>query len=222
MSAESIRKIRMNFIFLSMMSFIVVMLFIGGLINISNNFKIRHDVQEMLDYIIANDGDIREDAAEEYSDLEEGEEDPEGFSSFLEDVPEFQYSTRYFAVLYNAEGAVEDIKLSHIRSVDHRQAVEASDRVLQRRSSFGNYGDYFFYKRAERPQGGVIVVLINASTLINLNNSIIRSTILICSLGLLITFLAVLEMIKGGEILVDQEKNFGDLYIRSKEISISG
>ena len=51
MNAQSIRKIRQNFIIISMLSFMTVMLFTGGLINIVNNLRIRDNVSNMLDYI---------------------------------------------------------------------------------------------------------------------------------------------------------------------------
>ena len=48
MSAEAIRQLRLNFISLSMFSFILVMLFTGGLINVANDQKIRRDMSAIL------------------------------------------------------------------------------------------------------------------------------------------------------------------------------
>ena len=58
MNAEAIRKLRLNFISISMFSFILVMLFTGGLINLANDQKIRSDMRAMLDYIISQEGNL--------------------------------------------------------------------------------------------------------------------------------------------------------------------
>ncbi|MDO5475850.1 MAG: HAMP domain-containing sensor histidine kinase [Eubacteriales bacterium] len=198
MSAEAIRKLRINFIFLSMLSFILVMLFTGGMINVANNLKIRHDMEEMLDYIIASEGELsgpeEEETAASFLTDDEENDSVLAHSALLEYAPEFQYSARYFAVLYNEKGYVEDVKLSHIHSVDHQGAVEAADLIQASRASFGTYGEYFYYKKAGLAQGGTIIVVLDASTLINLNRNIIRSTVHICAVGLLLTFLAVIAL----------------------------
>lgn len=194
MSAEAIRKLRTNFIVLSMLSFIIVMIFTGGLINVSNNMQILHNAEEMLDYIIAHNGELPSEPEEAVSTYVSEDGSEEQAFSFLEDVPEFQYSTRYFAVLYDEDGNVVNVKLSHIHSVDHQQAINAAKRVLSMRSSFGSFGRKFYYKRAPLPDGGMIVVMLDASMLINLNHSIIHSTLRICAIGLLLTFFAVLAL----------------------------
>ena len=196
MNAEAIRKLRMNFISLSMLSFILVMLFTGGLINVANNMRIRQDMSEMLDYIIAGQGELSDPEKAESpgaSLTAEEHEEPIVFS-FLENAPEFQYSTRFFAVLFDNSGRVTDVKVSHIHSVDRKGAIDAAIKVLRGRSAFGTFGEAFYYKKADLSAGGQIVVMIDASTLINMNRSIIHSTVRICAAGLVLTFLAVLAL----------------------------
>ena len=118
MNAQSIRKIRQNFIIISMLSFMTVMLFTGGLINIVNNLRIRDNVSNMLDYIIEHEGDLPVPSAQS----------PESSSSFLGSgpvlftaTPEFLYTTRYYAVIFDKYNHVDDVKLNHIYSVQGHQ-----------------------------------------------------------------------------------------------------
>ncbi|MBE6006695.1 MAG: GHKL domain-containing protein [Lachnospiraceae bacterium] len=201
MSAESIRKIRKNFILTAMLSFITVMVFTGGLINIANNLQLRNSMENVLDYIIDNKGDLPDQKPEEATEgTSLGENTTasareRGSSELLRSfAPEYRYTTRYFAVLYDRTGRVQEVKLSHIHSVDRESAVEAAERIRELRYSFGDFGGSYFFKKAAYMDGASIVVVLDALTLINVNRSIIRSTILICAAGLLITFAAVLSV----------------------------
>lgn len=101
MDTLAIRKLRTNFILIAMLSFIAVMVFTGGLINITNNLEIRRNMSRTLDYIIENEGDLPEPEESSESELSSDESD-----TFLQLSPELRYSTRYFAVLYDAGGQV--------------------------------------------------------------------------------------------------------------------
>ena len=191
MNAQSIRKIRQNFIIISMLSFMTVMLFTGGLINIVNNLRIRDNVSNMLDYIIEHEGDLPVPSAQS----------PESSSSFLGSgpvlftaTPEFLYTTRYYAVIFDKYNHVDDVKLNHIYSVQKSDAIRGASTILDSHSSFGYYENYYFYKTGELDHGRKIVVVLDTSTIITLNNGIFKSTILICGIGLLITFIAVLAL----------------------------
>lgn len=186
MDTLAIRKLRTNFILIAMLSFIAVMVFTGGLINITNNLEIRRNMSRTLDYIIENEGDLPEPEESSESELSSDESD-----TFLQLSPELRYSTRYFAVLYDAGGQVEEIKLSHIHSVDRESAVQLADTILEHDAAFGTIGKNYFFKTAMYEDGRFIVVVMDASMLINLNSSIIHSTVMICGVGLLLTFLAV-------------------------------
>lgn len=247
MSAEAIRKIRIKFIMISMLSFVTVMVFTGGLINIANNIKIRRDMSQMLDYIIAQEGEISPDNFLSGHDADgsgaawsgagntasgavhtglpgsqagyakagassaggtsqsASDNSSETAFSFLKDVPEFRYSTRYYAVLYDDQGSVEEVKLNHIYSVSLEQALGAAEAIRGLRSSFGSFGGSFYFKKAALDDGRFIVVVLDSSTLINLNRNIIRSTVMICAAGLLITFIAVLAL--SGKIIRPEIEN---------------
>ena len=58
MNAAAIKKLRRDFILTAMLSFIAVMVFTGGLINISNNLQIQRIARDILDYIVENNGEL--------------------------------------------------------------------------------------------------------------------------------------------------------------------
>ena len=197
MNASAIRKIRRNFILTAMLSFITVMVFTGGLINIANNLQIRDSMEDMLDFIIAYGGDLPEQEADAVQEALSAKTESGNvtYSDLLRSfAPEFRYSTRYYAVLYEPDGTVGEVKLSHIHSVDRSDAVDAARRIKKLRYAFGSFGGSYYYKKADYEDGRSIVVVLDASTLVSLNRSIIRSTVLICSIGLILTFLAVLAL----------------------------
>ena len=61
--------------------------------------------------------------------------------------PEFAYSTRYFAVIFNADGGAEEVKTGHIAAVDRSQAVELARIARNRGKSIGRFGDYYYENR---------------------------------------------------------------------------
>lgn len=191
MNTQSIKELRRNFIIIAMLSFMTVMLFTGGLINIANHLRITRNVGNMLDYIIENEGELPDPA--EYSS--------EGSTSVLNNPPllftstqEFMYTTRYYAVIFDRDRHVEKIGLSHIHSVRRKDALKNAEKILDHHNSFGSFDDRYFYKTGSLDHDRTIVVVLDASTIISLNNSIFKSTIQICVAGLFITLLAVLAL----------------------------
>lgn len=202
MNAAAIRKLRRNVILLAMLSFVAVIVFTGGLINLSNNLQIRRSMKNMLDVIIAYDGELpfheadsgngRTDTAA-YDTPRSSSSSPESpvtdlLSGFAAEYP---YSTRYFAVLYDESGNLSQVKLSHIHSVDEEDAVNMAGLVRGLRHSFGRFGNHYFFEKADYEDGTSIVAVLDASIQVGLNESIVRSTVLICFAGLFITFIAV-------------------------------
>ncbi len=192
MNARAIRALRRKFIFTTMMSFLTVMLFTGSLINAANIFSTRRTMRKMIDYIIENDGDL---PYLSYEDTTE-EDAPDGHRADDKTLltPEFHYSTRYFALIYNKDGSIRDFKLSHINAISSEVAEKYGSALrsdpFTRYFTFGNYGD-FYYKWGKTSDGLEIVVFLDSTTQVSINNHVISSTVMICGAGMLISFLFV-------------------------------
>lgn len=194
MNERSINRLRKKFILLAMTSFLFVMLFTGLMINIANILTTHYNISVMLDYIIDNDGELP--SAKPKGSAEADSDDVKNFQKNHDFSPEFRYSARYFSVFYNKDGSVSQVKTDHIATVSEEEAVKyaqkAQDSLLQKRFNvnFGKFND-FYYKIGNASDGRKIVVFLDSSAQVATNNTIIRSTVLICGSGLLITFILV-------------------------------
>lgn len=195
MNERSINRIRKKFIMVAMLSFLFVMLFTGLMINIANILTTRYNVEVMLDFIIDNDGELENLKVEE-NGSESSSSSIENFQEDHDFSPEFRYSARYFCIFYNSDNSVSEVNTDHIATVSERQAIRFADRVqkgfLTRRFNlnFGKYQD-FYYKIGTSSDGRKMIVFLDSSQQVETNNTIIRSTVLICGSGLLITFVFV-------------------------------
>lgn len=190
MDPHKIRRLRRNFIIIAMLSFIAVMAFTGGLINLANDLQIRRDMRKLLDYIVENRGDLPEHERASTGISGEAEEEKElhellGFNS------EYRYTTRYYAVLFDPDGDVADVKLNHIRSVNYDEAIESALQIHSFRSGFGSFANSYYFRSADYADGSSIVAVIDATIQAGISQSAIRSTVLVCGAGLFLTFFAV-------------------------------
>ena len=101
--------------------------------------------------------------------------------------PEFKYSTRYFAVLFDSSDNVTEVITSHIAAVDDDQAEQFARYAMNRFFKFGSYGVYYYEVR-EESDGSIIVVFLNCSTQVSTNLRIFYMTLIICFGGLIIVF----------------------------------
>ena len=154
MNRRSISELRRRIITVTMVSFILVMLFAGLCINVANINQIRRNAKDTLDYIIENDGNLPDPTASvDYGGTDSSAVEPDASvdstSSNAADrseeksaadengilkrhenfTREFPYTTRYFAVIYDEEGDVVHINTNHIASITEAQARTYSEIV---------------------------------------------------------------------------------------------
>lgn len=213
MNSRAIQKLKTKFIMVAMFSFIIVMVFTGSLINIANILSVRSQARRALNYIVEHEGEIPDYDEFTYSGNTEGssqaysESTSQAYSEAastadtdwneqkeeraVESLPrEFRYSARYFAVIFDKDYYVLEVESSHIASLNEEQIVEMARNVEDNYFDFGQEGNYF-YKVAQLDDDRTIVVVLDSSQQIELNSTVIRSTVLICAAGLLITGLIV-------------------------------
>ena len=129
MSEGTIRKLRLNFIRSAMVTMVSVMLGISGLIFLTNAWLTRQTIRNILDYLIENDGRIipaetmnNGEEIYDYSILHFLGEMINNEDSSLYKSPEFRFTTRYFAVKFDADEKLVDILDNHIASVTEEEA----------------------------------------------------------------------------------------------------
>lgn len=217
MTEHEIKKIQNRFIMTSTLTLFCVMLIMGGFIYLFGTITIRNEAQQIMRYIVENDGDLPkpdtiQDNEEESHDSDSDEEDTDdpsftetmewslqsifGVGDFFGETPDSYYTTRYFAVLFDESETVSLIKTSHIAYIEEEQAEEYARIALDRPFHFGNFGRYYYYC-ADRESGGTIVVYLDRTEQLSLMRRVLISVLSILGLGTFLSFFIMRLLSKG-------------------------
>lgn len=218
MNNRNIEKIRKKFILVASFSFFSVMLLMGGLIYTASYFAMQNEIHSTLDYIVENDGDIKRkkvtadvtiDSRQTQINMTIGEEKTValptqapvtmgealqrifGIGNWMHSSAEFPYSLRYFAVLYDSEKNVEEVKTNHIAAVEEKEAEKFAEYALEEGTTFGSFDNYYF-EVADRENGGTIVVYLEALSQMNGVSRIFYLSLMLIGFGSIVTLLLVL------------------------------
>lgn len=179
-----------------MLSFLLVMLFTGAMINIAHSLLIDVQARNVLKRLINSSSlELSGEAA-----TAAATEETSGLLRLLggDDLPrEYQYVTRYFTVVLDADGNAVACDISHIASLNQEQAVALAKRAVQSNHwwSRDSINDYY-YMVQEEDDGSAIVACVDMYVQSQINSQVIRITVLICGAGLLITFIIVVLLSK--------------------------
>ena len=110
-----------------------------------------------------------------------------GIGEAMKSSEDFLYATRYFAVLFDAEDKLEEIKTSHISRVDENEAEHYARIAKDRMFSFGSFG-YFYYEVAKRVGGGTIVIYLDRTTQNAYGMRVFYAALTLIGFGSLIAF----------------------------------
>ena len=219
MPEYEIKSIRKKFIMISTLSFCGVMLLMGGFIYLFSMLTIRNEVRQIMYWIVENDGDLPEQHHSEGVVSEDGNDEDIGWSlrgifgldRLFGESPDYLYTTRYFSVLFDENGEVEEIKASHIAYIDEEQAEEYARAALDRMIKFGNYGRYYYYV-AERNTEGTIVIYLDRTTQVAFAQRILFAALILLGFGTLLTFFLMRvfskDVVRGAIENVEKQKQF--------------
>ncbi len=188
-----------------MVSFLVVMLFMGSIIVGTNLIVTRRQVHRVLEAIVEQDGNLPAPASttEEVTEAETDEDEPflpdsrrfslnDIFSADMSTTaPEFRYSTRYFAVLYDEDGNMESVKTNHIAAVAADEAKQYGELAIRKHFSFGSYGHYYYLVTDRIGGNGTIVIYLDSTSVITTNTRLIFTGLLLVFIGFILTSILV-------------------------------
>ena len=179
-----LKKIQRRFILAAMAAFGTVMVLIVAGINWANYAQ----TTSMLDHLTASLLDGRSGHGPR-----EFRPPGKGFfpgREFVGAGPEAEFTTRFFTVVFDASGNVEEIFRDYISSVDDERAAEYGQAVFGKNRDRGYYGDYRYQVR--RDASGTAILFLNASMQMHFMKSLffVSSAIGIISL-VLVFFLVV-------------------------------
>ena len=183
MNSARIQTLKRKFILIAMVSFVLVMLITGFMVNFSYEIAMRGQMRTVLNDLVENEGELPEISMEQASAEQNGSD-----HTFFEE--EARRGMRYFSVIFNTEGEPEKINLRQVFILDEEEAVDYARAVLKERHRFGRYQSYY-YERAVLSDGRVITVFVNNELQLQIRTAVIRYTVLICAAVVLITFLVV-------------------------------
>ena len=217
MTEHEIKRIRNRFITASTLTLFCVMLIMGGMIYLFSTITIRNEAHQIMRYIAENDGDLpepgtsqgnSEEAHGSDADTEDGHDNSFsetmewslqsifGMGDFFGETPDFYYTTRYFAVLFDEDESVSVIKTSHIAYLDEEQAEKYARIALDRPFRFGNFGRYYYYC-ADREEGGTIVIYLDRTEQLSMMRRVLISALSILGFGTILSFFIMRLLSKG-------------------------
>ena len=222
MDEQIIHKLKVRMIRYSLLAFLILMGMMGSLMYLINTMMIGRESEKTLDYIIANKGDLTPAFAEELQKSEGADgsaEDTSGSADAVSDAdesvnlidriiddlenvfsvqssydsPEFAYSTRYFAVLFDENGKTVSVKTGHIAAIDQQEAVSLA-RVALRSKRIFNRIDHYYYKTGTLDDESTIVAFLDSSDMLNSNYRLLISVGFLIVFGMLVSAIALIRV----------------------------
>lgn len=171
-----IKKLRLKFIFVSMLSVTVVLVLLIGIINLMNYRSVVSSSDRIL--LMLTDGGGRFPGMN--SRQRTGETNPDGTrnsnrrnptrddfirrmtrsinSEERENSPELRYESRFFSVKLSADGTIKTTRTDRISAIDEETAAEMGRAVYNSNKVVGFNGDYRFRKTVNPKDGSTLVV----------------------------------------------------------------
>ena len=174
-----IRKLRIQFIVLAMLSLLLLLTVIVTGMNLLNYRSVVNDADEVLSLISQNRGVFP--AIDGDPGL--GGRRPHGMS------PELQYESRYFSVLLGDDGTVIRVDTSRIASVDSSQAADYAMAVEQK-SSEKDFFDQFRYIKSYE-EIGVRISFLDCGRKLDAYHNFLFISIMMASAGFLVVFFVI-------------------------------
>ncbi len=178
-----IRKLRVKFITMSMLSLLVVLLAIMGSVNLVNYQGIVEDADQVLDILADNNGAFprQENQNQKQGDGSAPPSDS-GLGGLRELSPELPYESRYFSVLLNSEGEVETVDTGKIAAVDTSAAIEYAQEAVSLGAERGFLSDYRYAITSD--ESGTWVIFLDCGRSLSTFYTFLKASCGISAVGL--------------------------------------
>ena len=188
MNAKEIHRLKRNFIIIAMLSFFLVMVFIGVVINVSSHVVTVNSIKSTLRNISGNQG-VRNDIDERF-DREGGRP----FSPTISDVfsPTYRHN-HFFFFRFSSDSGICDF-ISNSDNVEELDLVRTySEEILKENGEFGHYGVYYFL-REESSDGSFTLAILDCTSEAEAQLRILIATVATLIVALSITFVLVVVL----------------------------
>lgn len=168
-----IKKLRMKFIAVAIVSVFAVLAVIMSTINILNYQQVVYDSDQILTLLAENNGTFPKKQDAGY---------PKG--KFPKDIsPESPYESRYFSVYMNYNGMAVSVDTGKIAAVDTQTAIEYAQKLFRSRKSKGFVSNYRYTKKYT--DDCVIIIFLDCTKNLSTFRSFLFYSVIVSFVGLL-------------------------------------
>ncbi|MQN02044.1 MAG: sensor histidine kinase [Lachnospiraceae bacterium] len=216
MNEQSIRNLKNKFLVISMLSFITVMVVVGGLIYVGTLVVSRREAHEVTQTIVDNGGSLPSVKTVIKNDQKANNTTASGnsnddSSTVVSDSPQDNinyflktmfgtrrnvltnkdqwYATRYFSVILDNNDNFIQVKADRIASIDMGQAKQYAKMVSDNAFKFGSVGNYYY--QVEKQKHRTLVVFVDCTQQIGLTNRILYMALILLGFGSIVSFLVL-------------------------------
>ncbi len=104
--------------------------------------------------------------------------------------PDVVVSVRYFAILFDENQNITELKTNHIESITTEDAETIGKNTITEGDDFGRI-DNFYYQMETEEDGSGIVVYLDSTSILNSNERILYLALILIGFGMLISFFVV-------------------------------
>lgn len=186
-----VRKLRMKFIILSMVSVAVVLSVFLGIINAANYWRVTADADQTLEMMADNKGrfpELRPFPDREMKRRNEPGKDKRREKTFDMSL-ELPYELRYFSVLLDENGESIETDTGKVAAVDDETAAEYAKEAAKSFGTTGFFGNYRYRKQEERKN--LRVIFLDCRRTLNVFRTFLAVSIAVSLVGMAAVFLLV-------------------------------
>ncbi|MCR5341487.1 MAG: HAMP domain-containing histidine kinase [Saccharofermentans sp.] len=196
-----IKKLRLKFIFISMLSITIVMVLLIGAINIMNYRSVVNGADRIL--AMLNDGGGRfpgigrnPDPNSTRSSRRPSRSEDDIFRRVTrsisgeenENSPELRYESRFFSVTLDLNGKIKSTRTDRISAVDSETAAEMAKEIFNSGKVVGFSGDYRFRKAVNTKNDTILIIFYDCGRSLSNVRSFLFISILISFVFLLLVY----------------------------------
>lgn len=212
-----IRKLRIKFIALAMLSLLVVLVVLMGSVNLLNFRGVVQDADEVLSLLSENGGSFPDMLLRGKEDWDGGfpadapdgrlETPPDDDRGFMDEShrggrqgekinrtgrlssPELPFESRYFSAVFDENGDVCSVDTGMIAAVNEQEATSLAAAVYESGAIKGFRGDYRFAR--SETDGGALIVFLDCGRTLESARSFLLTSALIAAIGLASVFVLI-------------------------------
>lgn len=141
-----IKKLRSKFVLICTLSVFIMLIIIMLLINISNYSSLNKKADDLISYIVINDGSLQK----------------HDINSFAPPPPapsrEAMFDTRFFIVYYDNENKILGTKMESIYSIDKNTAKEYANHIISSQKDSGFIDDFRYLNTTIHGNSAIVFV----------------------------------------------------------------